>query len=160
MENTKNDLTGKVLKSKTKKQIVDEENKNKSHELVQKCLREVVYLYKISASIEMIIFLLLELIFFMFYYSDTDMFENFEINNNMRNYFQIKEKSVDHIVDIDDEERIYKIFTQSFNLTYYMVKLLFIKFQNIIFFSKRFIFENKKFYNIYLIKFFLPNYLV
>lgn len=98
-----------------------DENLQVSHELVQSCLREVVRLYKISALIELFIFILIHGLFFTFYVAEDNVHQIWTRNEKFRHVlFNTREaqRAANDLDDLEYNQRLLKFINRSFDFSY------------------------------------------
>lgn len=119
--NTIIDLNEGINREKIKKpdhSLEDELKKSHKHKLVKKCLKEIAYLYKLAALIEIAIFLALSIIFFMFYFFETDVSEFYITNERLKNQvfrYNDVQKIIKNVTLRDNSEIVFDILRTSFN---------------------------------------------
>ncbi|CAF0719150.1 unnamed protein product [Brachionus calyciflorus] len=108
-------------KDKVRKKIVKKENKKiESHDLVQKCLVEVVSLYRLSALIEIIIFISLELILISYYIFEVNVPELYKVNKDIKeDRLKLNTNPIEKYNDIDYDRRLKTLIDKTFDLSYY-----------------------------------------
>lgn len=89
-----------------------DDNEEKRIFLVRKCLFEIVYLYKLSALIEIVIFLTIITIFFIFYFFETNVEEFFKKNEKLKaDIFHYKDINAlaQNLTKLDNHNRVFDI---------------------------------------------------
>lgn len=123
-KNNNNNLIGAkvrkhIAKRKANKKLPDaEETRVNSHNLVRKCLIEVASLYKMSALIEIIIFITISMIFFIFYLFEANIGEYWAKNERFKNeIFKYRDllNITQNLTNLNNNNRALTIIESSLN---------------------------------------------
>jgi hypothetical protein len=88
-----------------------------SQDLIEKCLKEIAYLNKIAALIEMAIFLLIFLAFWYCYYKETDINNYYNVNTSIKqNLFEFLKQTDNTLNSIYSDSKFKKNLIEFFDM--------------------------------------------